>query len=144
MIKAGRSVEFVDHTILLNRLQSHFGICGSSLLGLNLTSLVGLNSSRLRVLVPPISRSNTKFLRVLVLVRFSLASILVLYSTSLGPTSPTCTAMPTILRSVFLLNPVPSLLKNLLSPPSNLASPRSVPGSSPTSCLSMTPRLSSL
>ena len=113
-------------------------------LGLNLTSLVGLNSFRLRVLIPPISRSNTEFLRVLGSVRFSLASILVLYSTSLGPTSPTCTAMPTILRSIFLLNPVPSLLKNRLSPPSNLASPRSVPGSSPTSCLSMTPRLSSL
>ena len=63
-----------------------------------------------------------EFLRVLVLVRFSLASILVLYSTSLGPTSPTCTAMPTILRSIFLLNPVPSILKILLSPLSNLAS----------------------
>ena len=93
---------------------------------------------------PSISRLNTEFLRVLVLVRFSLVSIPLLFSTSLGSTSSKCTAMPTILRSIFLLNPVPSLLKILLSPPSNLASLRFVLGSSPTSCLSMTPRLSSL
>ena len=130
----------VDHTFLLNRLQSHFGICDSSLSWFEsylsdrtqFVSIKGSNSSNI-----PVKHG---VLRVLVLVRFSLASIPVLFSTFLGPTSPTCTAMPTILRFISLLNPVPSLLKILPSPPSNLASLRSVPDSSPTSCLSMTPR----
>ena len=109
----------VDHTILLNRLQSHFGICDSSLSWFESYLSGRTQFVSIRALIPPISRSNTEFLRVLVLVPFYLACIPVLFSILLAPTSPTCTAMPMILRSIFLSNPIPPLLKILPSPPSN-------------------------
>ena len=134
----------VDHNILLNPLQSHFGIYGSSLSWFEsylsgrtqFVSIKGSNSSNIPVQhgVPQGSCLGP------LLFSFYTSPLFDLIRSHL----PDMHCLPTILRSIFLLNPVPSLLKNLFSPPPNLASPRFVPGSSPTSCLSMTPRLSSL
>ena len=101
LLDLSSAFDTVDHTILPNRLQAHFGICDSSLsmfesylfCRTQFVLIKGYNSSNL-----PIQYGIPQGF---CLGPFSLAFIPVLFSFLIVPTSPTCIAMPTILRSIF-------------------------------------------
>ena len=144
LLDLSSAFDTVDHTFLLTRLHTHFGICDTSL---------SWFKSYLSVRTPNLFPSGVQILptllntaspRVLASVLFSSLFILARYLISLSLTSPTCTTMPMILKFIFLSRPILLHLRILLSLPFNPVSLISVLGLLTIGCLSMTPKLSSL
>ena len=131
LLDLSSAFDTVYHTILLNRLQSHFGICDSSL-----SWFESYFSGRTQFVSINVSNSSNVPAQHGVHQGSCLSPLLFcLYTSSLFDLIkshlPDMHCYAEDLRSIFLLNPIPSLLKILRSLPSNIASLPFVLGSSP-------------